>query len=42
MKYFGGCDVGSTYTKAIILDEKGNIVADITIRSNINDQISAE
>ena len=24
MKYFGGCDVGSTYTKAVILDENGN------------------
>ena len=23
MKYFGGCDVGSTYTKAVILDEQG-------------------
>ena len=23
MKYFAGCDVGSTYTKAVILDEKG-------------------
>ena len=23
MKYFGGCDVGSTYTKAVILDENG-------------------
>ena len=23
MKYFGGCDVGSTYTKAVIVDENG-------------------
>ncbi|MBP5273166.1 MAG: 2-hydroxyacyl-CoA dehydratase, partial [Clostridia bacterium] len=23
MKYYGGCDVGSTYTKAVILDEQG-------------------
>ena len=23
MKYFGGCDVGSTYTKTVILDENG-------------------
>ena len=23
MKYYGGCDVGSTYTKAVILDESG-------------------
>ena len=22
-KYFAGCDVGSTYTKAVILDEQG-------------------
>ena len=33
MKYFGGCDVGSTYTKAVILDENGKMVADTTIRS---------
>lgn len=26
MKYYGGCDVGSTYTKAVILDENGKIV----------------
>ena len=32
-KYFAGCDVGSTYTKAVILDEQGNIVAHTTIRS---------
>ena len=41
MKYYGGCDVGSTYTKAVILDEKGNIVADATIRSKINSEASA-
>ena len=34
MKYFGGCDVGSTYTKAVILDENGKMCADTTIRSN--------
>ena len=27
MKYYGGCDVGSTYTKAVILDETGKMVA---------------
>ena len=27
MKYFGGCDVGSTYTKCVILDENGNLIA---------------
>ena len=42
MKYFGGCDVGSTYTKAVILDETGRICADTTIRSKINSQASAE
>ena len=35
MKYYGGCDVGSTYTKAVILDENGKMVADTTIRSKI-------
>ena len=25
MKYFGGCDVGSTYAKCVILDENGNV-----------------
>ena len=42
MKYFGGCDVGSTFTKAVILDETGKMVADTTIRSKINSQASAE
>ena len=42
MKYFGGCDVGSTYTKAIIIDETGKIMADTTIRSKMNAQDSAE
>ena len=42
MKYFGGCDVGSTYTKAVILDENGNIVADTTMKSKINARESAE
>ena len=41
MKYFGGCDVGSTYTKAVILDETGKIVADTTIRSKLNSEQSA-
>ena len=42
MKYFGGCDVGSTYTKAVILDETGKMVADTTIRSKINSEASAK
>ncbi|MBQ1663478.1 MAG: activase, partial [Clostridia bacterium] len=41
MKYYGGCDVGSTYTKAVILDESGKIVADTTIKSKINAEESA-
>ncbi len=40
MKYFGGCDVGSTYTKAVILDENGKMCADTTIRSKINSEQS--
>ena len=36
MKYFGGCDVGSTYTKTVILDENGAIAAANTIKSKIN------
>ena len=41
MKYFGGCDVGSTYTKAVTLDENGKMVADTTIMSKINSEQSA-
>ena len=40
-KYFGGCDVGSTYTKSVILDEEGKIVAHNTLRSKINSEESA-
>ena len=42
MKYFGGCDVFSAYTKCVILDENGKIVADVTNRSKINPVQSAE
>lgn len=42
MNYFGGCDVGSTYTKAVILDETGKIVSSITIKSKIRCQESAK
>ncbi|NLH00525.1 MAG: activase [Clostridiales bacterium] len=41
MKYFGGCDVGSTYTKCVILQENGEIVSSVTIRSKINSELSA-
>jgi activator of 2-hydroxyglutaryl-CoA dehydratase len=40
-QYFGGCDVGSTYTKAVILDEDGAIAAQTTLRSKINSEVSA-
>ena len=41
-KFYAGCDVGSTYTKALILDEEGNIVAHTTIKSKINSEQSAK
>ena len=41
MKYFGGCDAGSTYTKCVILDENSKIAADVTLRSRINAVLSA-
>ncbi|MGP1587027.1 MAG: acyl-CoA dehydratase activase [Treponemataceae bacterium] len=39
--YFGGCDVGSTYTKCVILDETGKIIAHTTQRSKMNAEASA-
>lgn len=42
MKYYGGCDVGSTYTKCVILDENGKIAAEVINRSKINPVKSAE
>lgn len=41
MKYFGGCDAGSTYTKCVIIDEMGNIVSTVTNKSRINPVLSA-
>ena len=35
-RYFGGCDVGSTYTKCVILDEEGKMAAHTTIKSKMN------
>lgn len=35
-KYFGGCDVGSTYGKCVILNENGEICGHATVRSKIN------
>lgn len=42
MKYFGGCDAGSTYTKCVIIDENGKIAAAVTKRSRINPILSAK
>ncbi len=36
MKFYAGCDVGSTYTKTVILDESGKMVGSSTVRSKIN------
>jgi len=42
MKYFAGCDAGSTYTKCVIIDENGKMVASVTTRSRINPVLSAQ
>ena len=42
MKYFGGCDSGSTYTKCVIIDENGKMVADVTLKSRINAVLSCQ
>lgn len=42
MRYFGGCDAGSTYTKCVILDENGKIAAAVTQKSRINPVLSAQ
>src|SRR5574344_2033901 len=42
MKYFGGCDAGSTYTKCVIINEKGEIVSSVTNKSRINPVLSAK
>ena len=42
MRYFGGCDAGSTYTKCVILDEAGRIAASVTSRSRIHPVKSAQ
>lgn len=41
MNYFAGCDVGSTYTKAVILDETGAIRASVILHSKINAEQSS-
>lgn len=42
MKYFGGCDAGSTYTKCVIIDEDGRMVANVVNKSRINPVLSAQ
>ncbi len=42
MKYYGGCDVGSTYTKCVIVDENGEIRSHVTKKSRINPVVSAK
>lgn len=42
MRYFGGCDAGSTYTKCVILDENKKIVASVISKSRINPVLSAK
>lgn len=42
MKYYGGCDSGSTYTKCVIIDEEGKMAANVTLRSRINSVLSAQ
>ncbi|KQC09385.1 MAG: activase [Smithella sp. SDB] len=40
-KYFGGCDVGSTTGKAVILDENGNMVASMIVPSEIDPEVTS-
>jgi predicted CoA-substrate-specific enzyme activase len=41
-QYFGGCDVGSTYTKSVIIDKNGKMVGNSIIKSKINSEESAK
>ncbi len=42
MRYKGGCDAGSTYTKCVIIDENSKIVASVINKSRINPVLSAQ
>lgn len=42
MKYYGGCDSGSTYTKCVIIDENGKMVANVTLKSRVNSVLSCQ
>lgn len=39
--YYCGCDVGSTYTKAVILDENREIVGSSNIRTQIDPEVTS-
>jgi predicted CoA-substrate-specific enzyme activase len=40
-RYFGGCDVGSTTGKAVILDENGSIIATSLVPSEIDPELTS-
>jgi predicted CoA-substrate-specific enzyme activase len=40
-KYYGGCDIGSTTGKAVILDESGNIAASAIVPSEIDPELTS-
>lgn len=40
-KYYGGCDVGSTTGKAVILDENGSMVASVIVPSEIDPEVTS-
>ena len=40
-KYFGGCDVGSTTGKAVIIDEQGAVLATTIIPSEIDPELTS-
>lgn len=42
MRYYGGCDAGSTYTKCVIIDEDSQIVASVIKKSRIDPVRSAQ
>ena len=41
-KYVCGCDIGSTYGKAVIMDLDGDIIATAIIRSKLDPEQTAE
>jgi predicted CoA-substrate-specific enzyme activase len=40
-RYFGGCDVGSTTGKAVIIDERGAMLASVIIPSEIDPELTS-